>query len=125
MHVALPIILGWIIDGNAGRSELDDRIVEVLDTKPDRAVGVTHALRISDREVRSIRKGIEVCLNTVDPRALEPEGGLNKAGHLRPMLRRGSCKHQPEYAHSRSLWHRLSHPGAGARLRSERDRLRQ
>jgi hypothetical protein len=60
VNVALLIVLGWIIDCNSGRSELDDRIVEVLDTEPDRTVGVTHAMWIGDSEVRAIWEFVQI-----------------------------------------------------------------
>jgi len=95
VNVALPIVLGWIIDCKSGRAELDDRIVEVLYTEPDRTVGVTHATWIGDSEVRSIRECVQVGLNTADLRTPEAEDVLNKKGHLSPMLRRSSCKPNP------------------------------
>jgi hypothetical protein len=104
VNVALLIVLGWIIDDNSGRSEFDDRTVEVLYTEPDRTVGITHAMWIGDSEVRSIRECVQVGLNTADLRAPEAEDVLNKDGHLSPVLRRSSCKHKPEYAHERAAY---------------------
>jgi hypothetical protein len=104
VNVALPIVLGWIIDGKSGRSELDDGIAEMLHTEPDRTVGVTHASWIGDSKVRSIRECIQVGLNTADLRGPEAEDVLDKEGHLSPMLRRSSCEDQPKYAHERSLY---------------------
>jgi hypothetical protein len=95
VNVALLIVLGWIIDCNSGRPEFDDRIVEVLYAEPDRTVGVTHAVWIGDRKVRSVRECVQVGLNTADLRAPEAEDVLNKDGHLSPMLRRSSCKYKP------------------------------
>jgi hypothetical protein len=117
VNVALPIVLGWIIDCKSGRSELDDRIVEVLYTEPDRTVGVTHVTWIGDSEVRSIRECIQVGLNTADLRAPEAEDVLNKSGHLSPLLRCSSGKHKPEYAHERSLWHPSTHARASQRTK--------
>lgn len=105
MNVALSIVLAWMIDRKSGRSELDDRVVEVLYAEPDRTVGVTHAMWIRDSEMRSVRECVQVGFNTADLRAPETEDVLHEEGHLSPMLRRSPGKHQPEYAHKRSLWH--------------------
>jgi hypothetical protein len=106
VSVALPIVLGWIVDVKPVRSEFDDRVVEALDSEPDRTVGVTHAARIGDSEMRSIRKCEHVGLDTADVHPPEAEGVLHKTGHLDPLGRRGSCKDQSEYVHERSLWRR-------------------
>ncbi len=120
VNVALAIVLGWIIDCNSGRSELDDRVVEVLYAEPDRTVGVTHATWIGDSEMRSVRECVQVGLNTADLCAPEAEDVLNKEGHLSPMHRRGSCKHKPEYAHERSLWHLSTHARSSRRAKPRR-----
>ena len=96
VNVALSIVLGWIIDRKSGRSELDDRVVEVLDKEPEGTIGITHAMRIRDSEVRSVRECVQVGLNTADKRAPEAEDVFSKDGHLGAMLRRSSGKHQPE-----------------------------
>ena len=78
VNVALPIVLGWLVDCESRGSEFDDRIVEVLYTKPDGTVGVTHAIRTGDSEVRSIGECVHVGLNTADLRAPEAEDISNK-----------------------------------------------
>ena len=104
VSVALPIVLGWIVDLDPGRSEFGDRIVEALDSEPDRAVGVTDAARIGDSEMRSIRECEHVGLDTADLYTPEAEGVLHEPGHVGASGRRGSCEDQSEDAHERSLW---------------------
>ena len=107
MSVTLPVVLGWIIDLNSSGPQFGDRIIEFLHSKADRAIGITHATRIRNGEMRPIRQREHVRFNASDLHSPKTEGVLNEPNHLGPPVRCGSSEDQAEYAHGSSLWHEM------------------